>query len=126
MHPAGHPSPLRRSTLNAASVFLPCSRQDLVYGANSSGHAVSDKASVAAVFKLNDADATELRFTRSITGKGGTEYRIDKKVCTVFRSWLPTGGSSPRAAQAVTCRSLRPHESNWPDTDTHTPAHADI
>lgn len=54
--------------------------KDLVYGANSSGHAVSDKASVAAVFKLNDADATELRFTRSITGKGGTEYRIDKKV----------------------------------------------
>lgn len=41
---------------------------------------MSDKASVAAVFKLNDADATELRFTRSITGKGGTEYRIDKKV----------------------------------------------
>eukprot|EP00040_Diaphanoeca_grandis_P035198 m.220674 g.220674 ORF g.220674 m.220674 type:complete len:1237 (-) comp33325_c2_seq1:161-3871(-) len=55
--------------------------KDLVYGANSSGHAVSDKASVTAVFKIDDG-ASELRFSRAITGKGGTEYRIGKKVVT--------------------------------------------
>lgn len=55
-----------------------CNLQDLVYGANSGGHAISTTAHVTAVFE--DTDGTEILFTRTITGKGGSEYRLNQKV----------------------------------------------
>ena len=64
--------------LRAPLSFL--SAQDLVYGANSGGHAISTTAHVTAVFETSDG--TEILFTRTITGKGGSQYRLDQKVVT--------------------------------------------
>ncbi|XP_074316645.1 structural maintenance of chromosomes protein 1 [Silene latifolia] len=40
------------------------------------------KAFVRLVYQLNDDVGTEIQFTRSITGGGGSEYRIDGRVVT--------------------------------------------
>jgi len=55
--------------------------QDLVYGANNK-HAISTTASVTAVFQEDHTDESspETHFKRTITGKGGSEYRLDGKV----------------------------------------------
>eukprot|EP00048_Salpingoeca_helianthica_P017482 m.237445 g.237445 ORF g.237445 m.237445 type:complete len:1238 (+) comp21141_c0_seq1:100-3813(+) len=56
--------------------------KDLIHGANT-GRPASERASVTAVLLSGDGDeATEVHFTRTITAKGNTDYRIDRKVVT--------------------------------------------
>lgn len=54
--------------------------KDLVYGANSSELVGGTRASVTAVLCEDDEESTKVRFSRTITGKGGTDYRINGRV----------------------------------------------